>query len=243
VVLALILGQFAYLVWVGGDWVVVHASRYLMVAMPLYLVLLVGGTWQFLVRLRARRMLGAQVANAFFVAQLLLFAWLLNPAPSMAEWIFQSAEPMYRQDNVKSVQFGRTLCEYTVPDTKVGIFWAGVAPYLCEREYVDLLGRADRRIARKKVDSFRGPGHAKRDWDYVLHEARPDVFATMPGELLGRADFEENFCLARLPTPRIVFPARKESASKILDPELRLCHPTAYPPCIPCSSTPLAPES
>lgn len=234
--LALILGQFAYLVWVGGDWVVAHTSRYLMVAMPLYIVLLVGGTWEFLGRLRAKQLLGARLVNALFVLQVLLFVWCLNPGPSIAEWIRQSAEPMYQTNNVDSVRFARALCEFTTPDTKVGVFWAGVTPYLCEREYVDVLGRADRHIARKTVDSFQGPGHSKRDWDYVLYEASPDVLSTLHDDLLERDDFERDFCLARLPTARVVFPARKASTSKLLDPELQLCHPSVYPPCLPCSS-------
>ena len=235
-VLALILGQFAYMVWVGGDWVVAHTSRYLMVAMPLYIVLLVGGTWEFLQWLRKRWLLGPRLVNALFVLQLVLFVWCLNPGASIAEWIRQSAEPMYRTNNVDSVQFARALCNFTTPDTKVGIFWAGVTPYLCEREYADLLGRADRHIARKQVDSFRGPGHAKWDWDYVLREVRPDVISTTTPDLLEYDGFERDFCLARFPTASVVFPARKASTSKLLDPELQLCHPSVYPPCLPCSS-------
>ena len=142
---------------------------------------------------------------------------------------------MYRENNVDSLLFARAICEFTDTDTKVGVFWAGVTPYLCEREYLDLLGRADRHIARKRVDDFRGPGHAKWDWDYVFNEARPDILATTHDDLVEEEDFERLFCLARLPTPRIVFPVRKDSARKILDPELRLCHPSVYPPCLPCT--------
>ena len=232
---ALVLGQFAYFIWVGGDWVVVHTSRYLMVAMPLYILLLVGGAWEFLRGWRAKRGLGHRPANAIFVLQLLLFVWLLNPAPSVAEWLLQDKEPMYRENNVDSLQFARAICEFTNTDTKVGLFWAGVTPYLCEREYLDLLGRADRHIARKRVSDFRGPGHSKWDWGYVFEQARPDILATTHDDLVKEKDFERLFCLARLPTPRVVFPVRKDSAGKILDSGLRLCHPSVYPPCLPCT--------
>ena len=110
-----------------------------------------------------------------------------------------------------------------------------MTPYVCEREYVDLLGRADRYIAHKAVDEFRGPGHAKWDWDYVLYESRPDILATTHDDLVKRGDFEDLLCLVRIPSRQVVFPIRKDSIDQVLDPDRRLCHPLAYPPCLPCT--------
>lgn len=231
--LALIAAFHAYYVWVGGDWVVSHTSRYLVAVMPLWIVLLCGGAWRLSEWLREREF--PQALAAFvFVAQLLAVAFSLNPAASVSEWHLRSVEPMYLEQNQDNVRFARSICRYTTPDTTIGLFWAGVPSYFCDRSYVDLLGRADRHIAKLKVDHFRGPGHAKWDWDYILNERKLDVIAVWVPELQDRRDFYRQYCIARMPHADLSLPIRKESKDKLLDRDLRLCGTVPFPPCQTC---------
>jgi len=232
----LIAGQFAYFVWIGGDWAIDHMSRYLMVAMPLFILLLVGGTWDFLL-IRARTA-GSALGGGrlmLFWAQVALFVWLLNPPASFSEWHLATEEPRYRKENALNLHMAYGLCAYTAPDTTVGIFWAGLTPYVCSRDYLDLLGRTDRHIAKKRMTSFEGgPGHAKWDWDYVFGERKPDVLATFIPEIQARSDFDGDYCAARMPRPRLIIPVRKDALDKILDRDRRLCGVRDYDRCIPC---------
>jgi hypothetical protein len=223
----------AYYVWVGGDWVVVHTSRYLVSVMPLLIALLCGGAWLLSEWLRERG-LPAALCTTLFLAQLAAVAFSLNPAASIDEWHLRSVPPLYKAENRNNVRFGRSMCRYTSPDTTIGVFWAGVPPYVCDRSYVDLLGRTDRHIAKVPVTEFRGPGHAKWDWDYILNERRIDVLSSITDELQPRDDFRAQYCIARLPRADIVVPVRKQAEQKLLDRDLRLCDTYPYPPCRDC---------
>lgn len=75
------------------------------------------------------------------------------------------------------------VCEVTTPDATVALVAAGNTPYFCEREYIDILGKSDKRIAQSQVPAsedgdsprvFR-PGHMKWDYAYSIGELRPDV--------------------------------------------------------------------
>ena len=231
--LALIGVAHAYYVWVGGDWVHVHTSRYLVQVMPLWIILACGGAWVVSQRL-GKRGFSPAAARGVFGLQLVVLVFSMNPAGTVDEWYSRKAEPMYKADNRDNVHFGLSMCRYTTEDTTVGLFWAGVPPYICDRGYVDMLGRTDRHIAKLRVKDFRGPGHAKWDWDYILNERKVDLLASMTPELLPRDDFYREYCIARLPRPKIIVPVRKDADEKLLDRDLRLCQTRPYPPCRDC---------
>ena len=235
--IALLLGlvalAHAYYVWVGGDWAIGHTSRYLVFVMPLLIALLCGGAALFSEWLRERGMSRA-VCATLFLAQLAGVAFALNPQASIDEWHLRRVDPLYKAENRNNVRFGRSMCRYTSEDTTVGVFWAGVPPYVCDRSYVDLLGRADRHIAKLAVTEFRGPGHAKWDWDYILNTRRIDVLSSITSELQPRDDFRAQYCIARMPRADIVVPVRKQAAKQLLDRDLRLCETFPYPPCRDC---------
>lgn len=75
-----------------------------------------------------------------------------------------------------------TLLEgLTAPDATVAVVWAGALPYYSRRPMIDLLGKADTRIARGPSHleyPFR-PGHDKWDYGYSIGELRPDVIAQL----------------------------------------------------------------
>ena len=231
--ITLVLVQFAYFVWVGGDWVVEHTSRYLMVAMPLFIVVIAGGSAEFLGRSRLR----GSTANLFFWAQMALFVWFLNPPETRREWHFTQREPIYRAENVANLHMGHALCDTTTSDAKIGVFWAGLTPYVCPREYVDVFGRTDSHIAHREMESFAGgPGHAKTDWAYIFEESRPDVLTTFTPQLQRREDFSSLYCVARMHESRVVIPVRKNSLERLHEKNRTLCEATNYPRCLPCAS-------
>ena len=108
--LALVAGFHAYYVWVGGDWVVLHTSRYLVAVVPLLIVLLCGGAWRVSDWLRQREFSSAAWAGAFG-AQLLLMAFSLNPAASVSEWHARSPRECPRHDELKA-RYRDPSCEH-----------------------------------------------------------------------------------------------------------------------------------
>ena len=100
------------------------------------------------------------------------------------------------------------------------MYWGGVPPYFSRRESVDLLGRSDRHIARLQVDRFI-PGHSKWDWDYVIHQQRPDILRGTSRGLGRHPDFHANYLFAHN-TPAWRLFVRRESAAKLLDPKVVL---------------------
>jgi hypothetical protein len=117
------------------------------------------------------------------------------------------------------------------------VFWAGVLPYHCNRPTLDLLGRTDARIAKgPAVAAARyWPGHAKRNWQYVVNEQRPEVLLGDMPELKQRPDYREAYC--RVIGGSLEFIARKEARHKLLEPGLSLCHvENTGTLCLPCGN-------
>jgi hypothetical protein len=79
-----------------------------------------------------------------------------------------------------------------------------------------VLGKSDRHIARLSVDRFI-PGHSKWDWDYILHERKPDVLQGESRGLLERADFRQSYRAARTEGGQWLF-VRRGSEAKVRDP-------------------------
>ena len=101
--------------------------------------------------------------------------------------------PATRYENENQVLLAKAINKRTLPSAKVGIVWAGITPYYAEREYVDLLGKNDKFIARTQSQLFYKPprflehvrliwpGHNKWDYDYAVKQ-KPDIFVQIyPG--------------------------------------------------------------
>jgi arabinofuranosyltransferase len=217
-----LLGAFAvYFVRVGGDWVTMHPSRFLVPAIPVLVVILVAGSWRLLAALRR----GPALAHLVLVAQVPALIYLLNRPASAQEWLSSATPTMYHQDNQASLDYARLLARTTRPDATVGVFWAGVLPYHLDRVTLDLLGRADRHIAHAPAvpAATYWPGHAKRDWQYVVEEKRPDILISDMPELRIRDDYRDSYCRA-VGAPR-AFIIRKDSADRfIAAKKIQLCH-------------------
>ena len=231
VLLAVVTTTFVYSIRIGGDWAVSHSSRFLVPVFPLVFVLLIGGSRELLAGLGQDR--ANRLTRSVFLAHALFVAWALNPSLAVAELYGGDTDPMYLEQNHLSYRYARSYCRETSESASVGVFWAGVTPYFCERYYVDLLGKSDRQIARMTVDRF-APGHSKWDWRYILDVRRPDVLASSTPELRTEGRFYEDYCEARGELKYLVRRDARESAW--IDDAL-LCTVDSAGTCFPCGRT------
>ncbi|HEX5724534.1 MAG TPA: hypothetical protein VFX98_03660 [Longimicrobiaceae bacterium] len=192
--LALFAAQVVYSVYVGGDawewWG--GANRYIVVAMPLYFVLLamaLRGVGSFVLRHAdeaGRLPWKTASAGTAWVALVALAAVSFNALKgprSLPEWLLLDP-PMHVEDNAQMTRLGVWLRENAAPDAVVAVQWAGATPYFAHRTCIDLLGKSDRRIARLPMvgppagfHRFLGfwPGHLKWDYAWSIQRLRPDV--------------------------------------------------------------------
>ena len=184
----------AYSVYVGGDaWEgELRANRFLAVAMPQLFVLANALLNELLAALARRFGAGAPPAWRTYVAAattafLVLAANGLAPSPATERnWkvVTVTERPSHVTSHALVLSELNRFKRRVRPRAVVAVQWAGIPAYFSDYLLVDLFGFNDRRIAREKCadplgpdnfDRYR-PGHAKRDYTYVLAEKRPDAF-------------------------------------------------------------------
>ena len=221
----MVVASLAYNTWIGGDWVEGLPSRFVVPALPLFIVLAAGAWWRVTQALLAP---GARRTWAYLAGAVVL-AVQLNPGPALAEWLVFRKETLFKGENVALTRLGLYLRDRTAPETTVAFHWAGLAAYFAERTAIDVLGKSDRHIARMSVDRFI-PGHSKWDWDYVIHDRKPDILLGESRGLLVRADFRQWYRAARTESGQWMF-VRRGSEAKVLDPRCQYVEiPDAPPP-------------
>ena len=107
---------------------------------------------------------------------------------TLQEWLLLKP-PLAVADNKKMVQESLLLKEITDPEATIAVVWAGAIPYFSDRQAVDMLGKNDRIIARRKIEVPDGtekytafyPGHMKWDYSYSITELKPDVIVQLYG--------------------------------------------------------------
>jgi len=194
--LALVAGQAAYSVYVGGDAWEEHggANRYLALAMPVFFAALMITVEEL--RCRAASLLGDWPLTAALsrLVWLVLFAFtllnvnaLIGEWKSIERWSFQR-RPDYTAGNENNLRIALALQQTTTPGASVAVIGAGTIPYLLPDRYaIDLLGKADPVIARQTVKapmsladipSMR-PGHMKWDYSRSIGSLKPDVIVSL----------------------------------------------------------------
>lgn len=192
--LSFVAAATVYSVYVGGDaWErVTGANRFIAPAMPLAFVLLVA------LGDLVRRFSSGRLSKRWVLGFLVLFAINANAhygKVSLAQAFLLSLPP-YKDDNVRNVALARWLDGVTAPNARVAIDYAGTAPYFLRREFIDLLGKSDRYVAR--LPAHRGmlglpayrefyPGHLKWDYAYSIGRLKPDVVCAIWRRSLGDA--------------------------------------------------------
>lgn len=192
----LFAGQVAYSTYVGGDaWE--HrggANRFISTALPLWFALF-GVTLSSLrksietgLRLTAWKVAASHVVALILVAFSLWNAnFLLADYRSIDKWLL-NRKPNYIESHEKYIRTALILERITLPGAKIAVTAAGTEPYyLPDRYFIDLLGKADKVIAREPIKSpvsLAGiaevrPGHMKWDYAYSLGELKPDVIVQL----------------------------------------------------------------
>jgi hypothetical protein len=192
----LFAGQGAYSTYVGGDaWE--HrggANRFISTALPLWFALF-GVTLSSLrkaieteLRLTAWKVAASHVVALILVAFSLWNAnFLLADYRSIDKWLLNRKQN-YVESHEKYIRTALILERITRPGAKIAVTAAGTEPYyLPDRYFIDLLGKADKVIAREPIKSpvsLAGiaevrPGHMKWDYDYSLGELKPDVIVQL----------------------------------------------------------------
>lgn len=166
--------QFAFITYVGGDWM--PGGRFLVPVVPCLLLLATAGmrrSWDGLTSVTKKRALRdllilallvwvgasliAERIETRLVVTLLRTGELHRPLFEAAEWIERHAEP---------------------EDTLAGEE-AGFVPFVTGRRFLDLLALNDRHLA-----SLDGDFHSKMDVSYVVDRWRPDwiILLTLPDD-------------------------------------------------------------
>jgi len=187
---AVLAGQAAYHVWAGGD---IFTSRFLLTAMPLFMVLLslaLERIREWCAQSRRRRLrIGFWVALPVI---LLVFSgihdgttarmWLGDPeAFKDSQWVY---------DNFLHVRRSIEVNRIIAPDARTAVTWAGVQGYFIRGNIIDMLGKADSAVARLpgRVPEGPGrwtafyPGHMKWDYAYSIGRLRPDLVLEFWGD-------------------------------------------------------------
>jgi arabinofuranosyltransferase len=245
-VFALLLGQVAYSVYVGGDaWE--HrggSNRYIAVAIPLFFVLFVYATAMLINTLVAKLQsnkgaTGEAPSRAFRAGGLILivivlismvnFNFLLWKDTSLQRWLLMR-QPMFATGNNDYVVIAQEIDKITTPQAHIGVVAAGTTPYFSGRPAIDFLGKSDPKIAREPahntanwadLEKFR-PGHMKWDYDYSIGELKPDVIVQLWGDTKTAMEYEERDYVAGGTGSGIVFALRKGSPNILWD-QVKLC--------------------
>jgi hypothetical protein len=194
--LAIIAGQLAYSVYVGGDAWEDHggANRYIAIAMPLFFAafvvafdLLRKKATGLFAQGRVARWASELAWAGLFVISLLNFNLLLGDWKSIDRWDL-ARRPDYVAGSDHNLQIALALQTTTKPGASVAVVGAGTIPYLLPDHYaIDLLGKADPVIAHEKVRTPMSiedvpdmrPGHMKWDYARSLGELKPDVIVSL----------------------------------------------------------------
>ena len=195
-VVAVIVGQLAYSVYVGGDAWEDHggANRFIAIAMPLFFATF--GLAVELLRQKAVAVFNSarlavvvsRLAWIFvFVIALLNFNLLMGDWKSIERWDLYR-RPDYVAGSDHNLQIALDLQNTTKPGASIAVVGAGTIPYLLPDRYaIDILGKADPVIAHEKVRTPMSiedvptmrPGHMKWDYARTFGQLKPDVIVSI----------------------------------------------------------------
>lgn len=200
------LAHCAYSIYVGGDaWE--HrggANRFISPGMPAFFLLFALTAWhwaEFLLKQlgtlfqglkRLMPLLMGVGLVAFAVLSLLMMNRLVNngwvgsnlrhPEKGALRFFLLYERSIYVPGSLRYAKDGLLIREITNPGASVAMVTAGNICYFSHRTCIDLLGKADKRIARSPIQvppdadwQVLRPGHIKFDYSYSIGALKPDV--------------------------------------------------------------------
>jgi hypothetical protein len=195
ILFAIMGGQVAYSVYVGGDaWEHIGGSnRYIALAAPIFFILFVYAFEQIISTIASR--IHPKISPNHWLVNLTLIALviasminfnLLSNQRSLRRWIL-TRSPDFIEANIEYVEIANRLKEITTSDARIAVVSAGAVPYFTDLTAIDLLGKNDPYISRQPnhlpddIGKVR-PGHMKWDYDYAIGELKPDVVVQIWGD-------------------------------------------------------------
>lgn len=188
----LIAAQFAYNLYTGGDaweyWG--HASRFVCIIMPLFMVLVALAVNDITGRLKHNQCTYSLTRYALVALAWILLNALYFPfeARETASVFLPSPPPGASPDpssNYYLVNSALLVDQISTPRATMAIMAAGISPYFAHRTAIDLLGKCDPVIAREPTHRSQGqgrmrytdyvPGHMKWDYAYSIGTLKPDI--------------------------------------------------------------------
>jgi hypothetical protein len=204
---AILAGQAAYHVYVGGD---IVYSRFLLTAMPLFFLLL-GLTFQKILD-ACDRSPRRKLFRAGLYALLPVVAMVYSGIQDLrtARLWLGDAHELGRHSmayyNESHVRRSLLVNQLILPGARVAVTWAGVQGYFINGNIVDLLGLCDPIIAHRPAHVPEGPrrwaafypGHMKWDHAHSIGTLRPDLVIEFWGESRDVAPYlERDYQLVR----------------------------------------------
>lgn len=191
----LILSQFAYSIYVGGDaWEFWGGSnRFVSIVMPLFLILLAFGCTKlfniFYTHISQRIKVIEKYRHAFFllfISGVFLQLNSLRGPVSLVE-LSLAQRPFTVIDNEDNIKSAMNLEQILAKDGVVAVTQAGVIPYFLDRKVIDILGKNDKYIAHLPASVNDGssrfvdyiPGHLKWDYEYSFNKLKPDIIQSL----------------------------------------------------------------
>jgi arabinofuranosyltransferase len=186
---AVVFGQFAYSVYVGGDAWENWGNRYITEAMPLFFILFACGI-QSLADLRTKEERNSYIPRTVAILIASLSPLSFNNIPGLKN-LFLLDRPICYDYNKTRVPAGLALDKILLPRATIATSLSGTLPFFANRRDVDILGKCDPVVAKEEMHrlekivpaeaSWRWfyPGHMKWDYKHSISELDPDVVADL----------------------------------------------------------------
>jgi hypothetical protein len=190
--------QIVYSIYVGGDMAEEWggSNRFISIVMPIFFILF-SYSLSYLCSIvignanlseKVKKYSIRYIFPFLLIISLINFHWYQGPK-NIKELLLIKRTYDVQQAELR-VRLALLLRKITTPQAKIAVVAAGTIPYFSDRYAIDLLGKNDKRIARKKAREGYGPfrpvswlqrlksytpGHNKYDLDYSIKQLKPDV--------------------------------------------------------------------
>lgn len=201
---AVLAGQIAYSIYVGGDAWENHggANRYIAIAMPVFFILFAWAMHELLQKAvtalgsTSYVLLGSHfIYVILFSIAMIQFNLLLGDWRYIERWQFDRKLD-YIAGTERNLDIALALQNTTKPGTSIAVIGAGTIPYLLPDHFaIDILGKTDPVIAHGPIRQSLGipdvaflqngnenrmrPGHMKWNYAHTIGERKPDVIVSL----------------------------------------------------------------
>ena len=182
----IVLGQFAYSSYVGGDAWEGWGNRYITQAMPLFFIVFACGIRALSqIKLKAAGKFESMPAKVAIVIALIALP-SFNNVPGLRNLILLDP-PISWEPNKNRLELALALKKVVLEHGHIAATLCGILPYFADRNCIDMLGKCDPVVAKEEMHSLEKiapeeyswrwfyPGHMKWDYKHSIGDLAPDV--------------------------------------------------------------------